>query len=139
MHKSSVGKSSSMPAGIGAGIGVSLLTSILGAMVLAWLIAFEKVAQNALGYGCMIILVLSSMIGCIVSWRAVRHRRLLVNGITILGYYVSLAVIALAFGGIYQGMGVTALMILLGGGIAQIPALFSGGSGAHRAKYPAYR
>ena len=128
-----------MPAGIGLGIVIGILIMILGAAVTAWMVTNEIIGQDAVGYSCMLIHVLSSLVGSIISFGLIRHRRLMVSGAVCAGYYLVLLVVALAFGGIFTGMGTTALMVVLGGGIAQIPALIGSSSGARRHKIPAYR
>lgn len=133
------GRSMSIPAGIAAGIGIALAITVLGAMVLAWLVVTERLGEDAIGWGCMVILPLASAAGSVAAWRLIRHQRLTVSMITCGGYYLALLAIALLFGGGYEGLGVTALLVLLGGGIGLIPALFGGGSGARRHKIPALR
>ena len=133
------GTAKSMPGGVGLGVAVSMVITVAGAAVLAWLILSERMAQGAVGYGSMVILVLASLAGCLTACGAVRRRRMMVCGITGAGYYLGLLMIALLFGGRFQGMGVTALMVLLGGAIAVILGLAGKGSGGRRYKIPAYR
>lgn len=133
------GRAMSMPAGVGLGAAVSLIITVLGAMILAWMVVTERVEQSSIGYGCMVILPCASMLGCLVANCLIRHRRLMVSLITCAGFYMTLIAIALAFGSGFDGMIVTALMILLGGGIAQIPALIGSRGGVRRHKISAYR
>lgn len=124
----------SMPGGVAAGIGAAVLMTLIGAMILSWLVASERVGEEGIGYGCMVILPLASMVGCLLAWRCIKHRRAVVCAVTAGGYYLALLAIALAFGGIFDGLGVTALLVLLGGGIALIPAFKTNRGGAYRHK-----
>ncbi len=133
------GKVMSMPAGIGLGIGICGLVTLVGAVILAWLVSTERVGEQNVGWGCMAIQSAAALAGSLSAWTAIRHKRLMVTGLTAAGYYGLLLVMALAFGGGLTGMGMTAAMVALGGGIWQIPVLFGGGSGARRHKRMAYR
>lgn len=135
----STGRIMAMPAGIGMGVGISYASMLIGAGVLAWLILTQRVGESTIGWGSMGILILSSAIGSLAAWRGIRHRRIFVTCITLLGYYLTLLVTALAFGGGFTAMGTTAAMVCLGGGISMIPALFGGGSGVRRHKMKAFR
>lgn len=133
------GRAMSMPAGIGMGVGISYGIMLLSAAVLAWLILTQRVGEEVIGWGSMLILAISAALGSLTAWTRIRHRRLFVTAVTAAGYYAVLLVTALAFGGGFSGMGATAGMVVLGGGIAQIPALFGGGSGVRRHKMKAFR
>lgn len=130
------GKAMSMPAGIGTGLGISGSITLIGSAVIAWLISGEHLAESAIGYGAMVILLLSSAAG---SWAAVlliKHRRMLVCLISGASYFLLLlACTALFFGGQYQGIGMTALLILAGCGIVILLGLKgekSGGAARHK-------
>ena len=139
LKRKNTGRAMSLPAGIALGIGISLAVSILGAMVLAWLIVSERAGESAIGYGCVVIIPMASLVGCICAWKFIRHQRLMITGITAAGFYLALLALALLFGGKFEGMGVAAILVLLGGGIALIPALLGNKSGARRHKIPVYR
>ncbi len=139
MAKKRNGRVMSMPAGIGLGVGTSGIVTLIGAMVLAWLISTERAGEDAVGWGCMVIQLLASAVGCITAWRVIRHKRLMVTGLTAVSYYLALLIMSLAFGAGFTGMGTTAAMVVLGGGITQFPVLFGGGSGAHKHKKVAFR
>ena len=139
MRRKVTGTAMSMPGGIGLGIGISVVLMLIGAMVVAWLVTTEKMAQTSIGYGVMLIHVLAAAAGCCAAAGAIKHRRLMVCGVTAAGYYLALLVVALIFGGQFEGMGVTALTVLAGGGIAVILGLAGKRSGVRRHKIPAYR
>lgn len=133
------GRTMSLAGGSAVGIGISLLSTIAGAMIVAWLVITERMAEGSIGYGSMAILVLSSAIGCAVAWKLVRHRKLLVLGIGCCGYYVALLCVALVFGAGVKGMGTTAIMVIMGGAICLIPGRLERRGGVKRRKIPAYR
>lgn len=133
------GRVMSIPAGVGFGVCVSYLVTLAGAAMVAWLVLSERIGEENIGWGSMIVLLLASAIGTVTAWRSIRHKRWMVTGLAAAGYYIALLVTALAFGGGFTGMGTTAVTVALGGGIVQIPALFGGGSGAHRHKIKAFR
>ena len=113
------GTAVSMPAGIGIGCGISLLLTLLGAGVAAKLIADEILRETAIGYSAMAIILLASACGAAAAVGKVKKRRLQVALLVGAGYFASLlAMTALFFGGQYQGMGVTALLVL--GGVAAV-------------------
>lgn len=115
MNRKVTGRAISMPAGIAAGIGVSLGMTLAGALLLGLLIDRETVSVNSIGYGSMVILLTSSMLGALIANSLIKHRALLVCVVSGAGYYLSLlAMTALFFGGQYQGMGVTLTLVLAG-------------------------
>lgn len=133
------GKVMTIPAGICLGIGFSLLCAVLGAAVLCWLVASERVGEASIGYGVMVILMVSAAAGCLLTWGKIRHRRLLVTGLCALGYYLALLAAGMLFGGVREGLAPGAAMIGLGGGISLIPGLLGSGSGARRPKLTHFR
>ncbi len=133
------GRAMSIPAGVGAGASISIAVTLIGAMVLAWMLGSERVGEQMVGYGCMVIQFMAAASGAATAWGCIRHNRLVVIGLAIGIYYLLLLLLALSFGNGFEGMGITALMVLLGGGTVQIPALFGAGSGAHRHKRMVFR
>ena len=117
------GRAMSMPGGIAFGEAVSLTVTLLGAALLAKLVESEKMAEENIGYGVMVILVLASFAGAAVASRKIKHQHLLVCSSAGVVYMASLlAMTALFFGGQYSGVGVTALLVLCGTGLAVFAA-----------------
>ena len=115
------GTAASMPVGIAMGCAVSLLITAAGSILVAKLISDEVLVDTAIGYGAMIILLLAAALGATISAAKVKRLRLQVCLLTGVAYYGALlAVTALFFGGQYQGMGVTALLVLAGTGSAAL-------------------
>ena len=109
------GTASTIPVGLALGVLTSLGITILASAVTAWLILRGTLAENSVGYCAMVILLLASMAGAAVAIGRIKRRRLQMGLAAGAIYYgCLLAVAALCFGGIYDGMGVTALMVLCG-------------------------
>lgn len=109
------GRASSMPGGLALGACVNLLITIIGAMFCGWLIGNEKAPEQSIGYCSMFILLAASFLGARTAAAKIKHRILYVSILSGIIYYCSLlAITALFFGGMYQGMGVTALVIMAG-------------------------
>lgn len=111
------GTAVTMPVGIGIGCGISLGLTILGAGLVAKLISMEVLQETAIGYGAMMNVLLAAVCGAWVAVNKVKKRILQVAMLVGAGYFaLLLAVTALFFGGQYQGMGVTALLVAGGCG-----------------------
>ena len=111
------GTASSMPAGLALGAVGSLISTVIGAGVFAYMISAEKIPAEAVGYCAMAVLLISSVLGPLIAAGRIKRRRLYVCAISGLIYFLLLlGITALLFGGQYQGMGVTALLVLAGAG-----------------------
>lgn len=111
--KKVTGTALGIPGGVGLGIVVSLLITLAGAALAAWLIASEKIGEGSIGYAAMVILALASASGALVAVLLTKRLRLQVCMLTGGCYFLTLlAMTALFFGGQYQGMGVSAVIIL---------------------------
>ncbi len=104
-----------MPVGFAIGAGVSLGITLLLAVIVAKLVDSGTLTEASIGYCAMVILLLSALAGSLAAWGRIKRRRIMVCGIAGgLYYLLLLAMTASFFGGQYQGMGVTALMVLCG-------------------------
>ena len=129
------GTASSMPGGLAVGAGISLLITFVGSWLSAYLISTEKLPQSAIGYCAMGILLLSALLGALVAVHRIKRRRLYACILSGLIYYIILlSMTALFFGGQYQGMGVTALLVVGGTGTAALLSTKGEGSYRHRKK-----
>ncbi len=109
------GRATTMPIGIAIGILVSTALTLILSGVLAWLVLGEKVSDKSMGYGIILILLLASVAGATLSIKTVKHRKMFAGMATGIGYLsVLLMCTALFFGGQYQGVGVTAAVVLSG-------------------------
>lgn len=114
-NKKASGRAISIPAGVGAGIIVSMIATLLGAVVAAWLLNDQRIETQQIGYVSMVTLLVSSALGAWIASGLVKHRYLVVCLAAGGGYYAALlGITALFFGGQYQGMGVTLLLVLAG-------------------------
>ena len=124
VNRKVTGTAKSMPGGLALGWGISLAVTLLGAMLFAALISREMIRAEAIGYCSMGILLVASMLGAAVAIGAVKRRRAYVCGLSGLIYYGTLlGMTALFFGGQYQGMGVTALLVAAGCGAVLLMGL----------------
>jgi putative membrane protein (TIGR04086 family) len=123
-----------MPAGLAVGAAASTATTVLLTALMAKLMESETLQENAMGYGIMIVLVLSSFLGAVLSYGRIKRQRLIVCVLSAILYFMILiSITALFFGGQYSGVGVTALMIICGAGLAILPG-FPGEKGAKNPK-----
>lgn len=106
------GKAKPVAVGLSLGVLVSLILTLVGAAVTANLVLSEKIPVESVGYSATLILLLASALGAWVAAGLVRRRWMVIcigAGGT---YYLSLlAITALFFGGQYQAVGVTALLV----------------------------
>lgn len=119
--KMPTGRSSGVSVGILIGVLVCVGVTLIASVILAWLITAEKMGESAVGYGAMVALLLSAILG---SWTAsAKIGRLRTQVCLITGgiyYLVLLSITALFFGGQYQGMGVAAILVIAGSGVTAL-------------------
>lgn len=115
------GTAVSIPVGIAWGVGIALMISVIGALLFSKMVDSQVLPENGIGYIAMSVILASSAIGAWVAGATIKHRRLLVCLLSGAVYYaLLLAMTALLFGGQYQGMGVTALLVVAGCGSAAL-------------------
>ena len=130
----------STPVGITIGTSLSVISAVGGVAILASLIENEQIAEGTMRTGCMFIHFLSASLGSLVSAAITKQKRLPVCIITAAAYLgIMLAMTALLFGGQYQGIGSTALIVMAGGGAAVLPAFIRKGSGGRMKKLRSIR
>lgn len=109
------GTASSMPAGLAVGAVFSLAVTIIGSGLVAWLVGRETLPEDSIGYCAMAILLLAGVSGAAMAVGRIKRRRAMVCMLSGTIYYICLlGITALFFGGQYQGMGVTGLMVFCG-------------------------
>ena len=112
VNRKPTGTVKSIPAGLVLGWAVSMLITVVACGVLAWLILSGKAGWGAMGYGAMGTLLAASYAGAAVSCRMIMHRKMLVCILSGVIYLCSLTVItALLFGGKFDAVWVTALLV----------------------------
>ena len=129
------GKAISMPLGIILGLAVSIALTMAIVAITANLILTERVGEGAIGYCAIIALLLSSALGAWLAAKLVKRRWMIVC-IGVGGAYLLtlLAITALFFGGQYQGVLVTTLVILAGCGSVGLLGLKAEGNAKKRRK-----
>lgn len=101
--------------GIGIGLASSIMCTIIGTAVSAWFLSTEKIGEGGIRYITAVLLLLSSSLGALVSWKIVKQRRLPVCLIAGSIYFLALlAINALFFNGAYSGVGESALVVFAG-------------------------
>jgi len=115
VNRKPTGTASAVPAGLAAGVISAVAMTLLGALITAKLIDAQIIGWNASGYCVLLILVLSSWMGAVVSGRKIKRQRIAVCAATGVLYFGALLLTtALFFGGQYSGVGETALLIFCG-------------------------
>ena len=135
------GRAKSMPVGLTLGAIGSLVITLILAVIGAKLVESGAVTEGAIGYIAMVTLFLASFVGAVIAVGSIKRQKLMVCALAAMIYYcVLLSMTALCFGGQYQGMGVTALMVLCGGGIAAMTVMRQGrGMGAKKHRRAVHR
>ena len=111
------GTALSMPMGLALALAVSLVLTLVLAGLTACLALEGKIAESAIGYGAMGTVLVSSVVGALIAAARIKRRRLMTCLVSGGCYYLALlSITALFFGGQYQGMGVTALLVFAGAG-----------------------
>jgi putative membrane protein (TIGR04086 family) len=133
------GKGVSIPTGIVIGVVTAVAVMLIGALVMAAMVINETMPIDGIGVGAMCVIALASALGAWLAGGLTKQKKLLVCGLTALGFYlVLLSITAVFFDGVYSAMGISALMVLLGAGATLIPGLRKK-TGKSKIKIPAYR
>lgn len=128
------GTAVSIPAGLAMAAVISIAITLAGAGGFGYLISKEVVSESAIGVCAMVIVLLSASAGAATAVGRIKRRRVYVCGLSGVIYYgLLLSMTALFFGGQYQGMGVTGLLVLAGCGAVALLGL-RGEKSAHRRK-----
>lgn len=128
------GRAYSFPGGIAYGVGISMGITLTGTAFLTWMLNREIIVWEKIGYGIMVVLLLSAFLGALMANRKIKRQRMLVCVIEGATYLAALLTItALFFGGQYDGVGVTACLVAGGSCAAGVLGLRQG-RGATSAK-----
>ncbi len=113
------GRASSMPMGLCLGACVSIAITLLSIWILAKMLDAGMLSWERTGYGVMILLIVSAFFGTITSKVKIKRRTAMVCTLSGLIYFgILLSITALFFGGQYEAVGETAMLILAGSGTA---------------------
>jgi putative membrane protein (TIGR04086 family) len=137
-NKKVTGKATSMAAGLLTSLGLSMGITISGAALTAMLILQDNLPPEAMGYASVLILLIASTVGAWIASAMIKRRTLLVCAGVGGSYYLTLlAITSLFFGGQFQGMLVTAGVVL--GGCGAVALLRLGRENKSRNKAKKYR
>lgn len=138
MLKKQSGRAPSAGKAFARGISTATAMAFLGAAVLAKLLDMEIVMMEKTGYGIMLIHLVSVFAGTKMTLGKAGREGALAAGITGGAYYLLLlAINSLFFGGSFEGLGVTALLVVLGSAAAILTEKKgSGRKGRRRYKIP---
>ena len=104
-----------LPVGIGIGMLVSLMITLILSVAVGWMISGEHLQEDSIDFGVIIIQLISAVAGAAAAYTLIKSRRLFVCLAAGGGYYLLLlACTALFFGGQYEGMAISVLVILSG-------------------------
>lgn len=113
------GRAVTMPVGLAWGTVVSMLGTLAGAIIAAKLLDAGTLKENAVGYAVLITMLLSSYLGALVAVNKIKRQRVIVCLLSGLFYYlVLLSITALFFGGQYEAVGVTGMLVAGGSMLA---------------------
>lgn len=139
-NRKPTGTASSIPGGLAIGVMAAMLLTVLLGCLLAVLISREVVQEDAIGYGVMAILFLSAAVGGSAAYSRIRHRCMVVFALSGLSYLVTLTgLTALFFGGQYEGIFPTAMLIIGGSGVGFLRSASASRGGKSRKKTRHFR
>lgn len=114
-NKKVFGKAGSVPKGIGLGLTTAMVLTVIFAIVMTQLILTEKAGEASLGYAAIFVLPCISAVSALVAVAIIKRRRMQVCLLSGVAYFLALGLVnVLAFGGQFEGVGVTLLLILAG-------------------------
>ena len=123
VNRKVTGKAASVPSGLAVSAAISMLITLIIVAIGAYMISNGILPQEQIGYCSMTALLAGSMAGSIMAARKIKHQKLVTGLLSGAIYYlILLAITALFFGGQYQGMGVTLLLVMGGSAIGAILA-----------------
>lgn len=109
------GRAMSMQGGLAMGAGISTLITLLFVLVLAKLVDSERLPWEHVGYGIMLTLITASFLGAYCASKRIKRLHMLVCLTSGSIYFaILLSITALFFGGQYEAVGITALLVLSG-------------------------
>lgn len=134
INRKPTGRAATIPIGLLTGGVAALLSTLTLSAVLAKLMEGEVLPSEYIGYGVMIMLLVSAFSGSAIACKRVKRQYLLTAALSGVAYVLMLlSMTALFFGGQYSAVGVTILLVFCGSLLAAM--LFSGkGTGRKKRK-----
>ena len=107
-----------IPICAGIGMLISLTVTLIGCAIMSSLILAEKLGEGSVAASTVVIRLLASIVGAWIATMISKQQRLQVALLSGVLYYLALlATTALSFGGQYQGLGISALIVFAGCGL----------------------
>jgi len=129
MNQKPSGRASSMAGGLAAGFTVSIAVTVLLCALSAKIVDLQWIGEKDIGYCAMVILLAAPFLGSKTAQKRIQRQRLTVCIISGSLYFLALmGITALFFGGQYEAVGVTMLMVA-GGSVLSVLS----GEGRNRA------
>ena len=123
-NKKITGRATSLPGGLAIGATCSLAATLILTAILAKMVKSETLPVEKIGYGIMVLLIVSSFAGAMIAFSRIKRQRMLVCIVSGVIYFAMLmSMTALFFGGQYSAVGTTALLVLAGSGTAALLGL----------------
>lgn len=106
------GRAASMPAGLITGLGIGIGITLLLSAVSAVMVDEGWIGEKDIGYCAMVILITAPFIGARTAQKRIKRQHLAVCGMfAVLYSLVLMGITALLFGGRFEAVGVTLLLI----------------------------
>lgn len=134
--KKTTGTAVSIPAGLALGTLVSMAVTMAGALTIAWMLDRQHLQEGSIGYGTMVVIAVSAVSGTLTAVGKIKRVRLQTSLLAGLCYFLSLlAITALFFGGRYEAVGTTVVIVA----VSSVAVAFLPGKGRGRGKFPGKR
>lgn len=129
------GLAMSIPGALTLSGSLGLILTLFSSAVLAKLVEIQRIQEQNIGYGIIGMLLVVSFLCAVLAAEKVKHQRLMVCLLSGAVYWcLLLAITALFFGGQYEAVGETGLLILCGSAIAALLGLRRGNHVVKRRK-----
>lgn len=133
LNKKVTGKAVALPIALAIGLLIDIAIMLVFVSVVAHLVIGEKMDEGAIGYAVMVVLPLITALGAFVSAGMVKSRCLLVCMMSGAIYYLTLiGVTAMFFGGQYDDVLTTAVLVCIGAAMAGVTKGMHGQRGRTR-------
>lgn len=137
-NKMVFGKAGTMTKGILLGTTAAWILTLVSAIIMTQLVLSGSMKHTALGYWAMVLVPLVSAISAFIAVGIIKRQRMQVCLLSGLAYFVTLLIVNLVFfGGQFDGIVITAILIL--SGVLCVGLLGLRGERRGAKKYKSYR
>ena len=128
------GRASSVPGGLATGVTIGLGITLITSYLAAFMASRELLDRGAFGYCAIAVLLLASFVDAKIAVAKIKKMPLKMAAASgLLLYVLLLSLTALFFGGQYDAMGATLIVVLIGSGAGGV--LCPGKPGRGKRKY----